>query len=113
MSTTRTRLGKIANVTIGNGGYDDAMFGVHFELSFGACGCSDAWASWGPEIKHSPHCNWTDKQRKQSIADAFWRLAETMQQAKVTNAADLKGVPIEVTLEGNSLKSWRILTEVL
>ena len=33
--------------------------------------------------------------------------------AKVRNFYDLVGIPVEVTIEGNALSSWRVLTEVL
>ena len=33
--------------------------------------------------------------------------------AKVTDVTKLKGIPVEVTFDGNMLKEWRVLTEVL
>jgi hypothetical protein len=114
MSTERKELGKIASVRIGSGGYQEAMYGVSFELSFGGCsGCGDFWGGWGPDITVTAHTKWTEADRQAQIQSAFWRLALLMQDAKVTDAAKLKGVPIEVTTENNGLKSWRILKEVL
>lgn len=107
-------LGKIANVSIGTGGYQDAMFGVSFSLSFdGGSSVSDFWGGWGPGIKHTASCKWTDAERLSSITDAFWKLANLMRDAKVIDAAKLAGVPIEVEVDGNLLKSWRVLKEVL
>jgi hypothetical protein len=36
-----------------------------------------------------------------------------LKEAKVNSVDMLKGKPVEVTFDGNTLKSWRILTEVL
>ena len=40
-------------------------------------------------------------------------LSKTLKEAKVSDVKDLVGVPVEIEFEGNSLKDWRILTEVL
>lgn len=107
-------LGKIARVYIGEGGYQDSMFGISFSLSFDTgSSIGDFWGAWGPRIECTAHCKWTDADRRSQIADAFWRLAKLMHDAKVQDAAKLAGVPVEVEIEGNILKSWRVLTEVL
>ncbi len=107
-------LGKIASVVIGDGGYQDAMFGVSFQLSFdGSSGVGDFWGAWGTGIDCTERCKWTEAERQQQVAEAFWKLAKLMRDAKVSDAAKLKGVPIEVEIEGMGLKSWRVLTEVL
>ena len=36
-----------------------------------------------------------------------------LNEAKVDDIKNLKGVPVEATFDGTLLKSWRILTEVL
>ena len=38
---------------------------------------------------------------------------DIIQQAGVDSVEKLKGIPVEVTLENNAFKSFRILTEVL
>jgi hypothetical protein len=40
-------------------------------------------------------------------------VSKLLKEAKVDSVDKLKGKPVEVTFEGNTLKSWRILTEVL
>jgi hypothetical protein len=113
MSATK-HLGKIASIRIGGGGYQDVMFGIAFQLSFGGAGVvGDFWGAWGPSIKHDERCQWTEDDRQKQLASAFWRLANVMQQAKVDDVAKLAGVPVEVEIESLSLKSWRVLTEVL
>lgn len=108
-------LGKIASCSIGFGGYQNSQFGISFHLS-GRFEVGDFWGAWGPDIKWSPNCKWTEAERQGQIGDAFWRLAMLMQEAKVDDFKKLAGVPIEITSEGGMggrLKSWRVLTEVL
>ena len=40
-------------------------------------------------------------------------LSKLLNDAKVDSVDKLKGIPVEVTLEDNTLKEWRVLTEVL
>lgn len=113
MNRVEKYLGKIAAITIGLGGYQGVQFGISFSLEGQGQGVGDFWGAWGPEIKCTEHCKWTEADRRKQVADAFIRLAELMVKAKVMDAAKLKGIPVEVTIEGNALHSWRILEEVL
>jgi hypothetical protein len=108
----RKELGKIQSATFGLGGYQDAQIG--FWLSFGG----DSWGvsgsgggAWAMEL--SAHCKWTEADRQHELASAAMKLAKTLEQAKKRQVQDLVGVPVEVTFDGNILKDWRILTEVL
>lgn len=110
----RKELGKIKSIRVGMGGYQDAMFGVTFDLGGDGWGVSDFWGFWSPSrMKHSEHCKWTEASRLQALTDAFVRLDSLMKSAKVNDSMKLAGIPIEVSFEGTTLKSWRILTEVL
>jgi hypothetical protein len=40
-------------------------------------------------------------------------LSKLLKEAKVSSVYKLKGIPVEVTFDGNMLKEWRILKEVL
>jgi hypothetical protein len=42
-----------------------------------------------------------------------WKLKEVLEAAHKQDVSELKGVPIECTFEGNLLKDWRVLTEVI
>lgn len=64
-------------------------------------------------MKRSEHAQWTEEDRKEQIADAFYWLDQLMTDAKVTDANKLVGKPIEATFDGLQMKSWRLLTEVL
>lgn len=108
-------LGKISHVNVGFGGYQGSQFGISFTLE-GEYGVGDFWGGWGPDITWSKNCQWTEADRQTDISKAFWRLALLMQEAKVDDANKLVGIPVEITSNGRmggTLKSWRILTEVL
>ncbi len=40
-------------------------------------------------------------------------ISDLLDKAKVSDIYQLKGIPVEAEFEKNSLKNWRILTEVL
>ena len=101
---TEQKLGHIASIEFGLGGYGDGEIGLTVNLS-GPDG--DSWGVYATKmawdanrVKHSEYCKWTEADR-----DA--------QYAKVDNVSELKGKPIMATFESMSLVSWRILTEVL
>lgn len=108
------RLGKIQAIHVGMGGYQDAMFGVSFTLGGEGWGVNDWWGFWSPSrMKRSEHCKWTEQERLDALTETFVRLDAVMNEAKVTEAHKLKGIPVEITFDGNTLSSWRVLTEVL
>lgn len=103
-------LGKIESVSVGFGGYDDAMFGASFTLSFDGYVSQDFKGTWAT---HSESCKWTLEDQRETFGEVMYFLRDLCQQAKVKNVHDLKGKPIEVCLKGGATKSWRILTEVI
>lgn len=107
------QFGKIRNVNLGSGGYQDAMFGVSFDLGGESWGVGDFWGFWGSEIKSGENSKWTESQRETQRNTVLVRLEKLMQDAKVTNMSKLKGIPVEVSFDKNCLKEWRILKEVL
>jgi len=108
------KLGKIEAVKFGVGGYQDAMLGIHVTLGNGSWGVGDSRANWDAEqIKWSEHSKWTEEDRDVWYAEIMRYVSKLLQDAKVDSVDKLKGKPVEVTLDGNLLKEWRILTEVL
>lgn len=104
-------LGKIDHVRFGFGGYQDAMIGVTFSFSMNGSGIGDFWGDWS--IKRSEGSQWSEEDRINRLGKTVMRINELLKQAKVDDIMKLQGIPVEVTLHGNSLKSWRILEEVL
>ena len=108
------KLGKIEAVKFGVGGYQDAMLGIHVTLGNGSWGVGDTRANWDAEqIKWSEHSKWSEKDRDVWYAEIMRYVSKLLKDAKVDSVDKLKGKPVEVTLDGNLLKEWRILTEVL
>lgn len=108
-------IGKIQSVKFGDGGYQDAMFGITIGLGSdkNAWGCGDFRGIWGFHIKPDKRSKWTDKDRDQQAADTMRFIADLLTKAKKDDIYKLVGVPVEVEMESNTLKSWRILEEVL
>ena len=114
MTDERKELGKIQKVWVGMGGYQDAMFGVGFTLGGQGWGVSDWWGFWSPSrMKRSEYAKWSEQERLCALTDTFVRLDALMKEAKVDDACKLAGIPIEIIFDGNTLTSWRILSEVL
>lgn len=108
----RKELGKISSVSFGHGGYQDAMIGISFSFAGNSgWGVSDFWGVWS--IERSKHAKWTEKDRINDAGKMVMKINDLLSQAKVSDVARLDGIPVEVTFEGNTLKEWRILTEVL
>lgn len=108
---TEKKLGRISNIRLGEGGYDDAMFGVSVTLSFGdSTGCGDFKGGWSA---YSKHAKYSEQAWEESHAEAYRWLRQLMADAKVRDFTKLNGIPVEATFDGMTLKSWRVLTEVL
>jgi hypothetical protein len=107
-------LGKIEKVYFGYGGYQDMQFGLTFVLNFNGKGCVDFIdGGWSEDVKVDKYTKWTEKDRQIQRADMVKKVNKLLKDAKVTSIDQLKGKPIEIINEGLTLKSWRILTEVL
>ena len=107
-------LGKIESINLGMGGYQNAMFGLSVQLVYGGCmGCGDFKGTWGLEIKPDKNSKWTEFDRGIKFDETMRFINDLLIKAKKQNLQEMKGVPVEVTIEGGSLKSWRILEEVL
>ena len=110
----RKEYGKIQSVSFGHGGYQDAMIGIHFTLSGDGWGVGDTKSIWDPYIiKRTERHKWTEKDRDRSFAEIVRYISALLRDAKVDSVEKLKGIPVEVLFEGNTLKEWRIFTEVL
>ena len=107
------KLGKIESVRFGMGGYQDAMFGLSLSFEFSGSGVCDFFGTWGPTIDCSEHCQWTEDDRDKDHAKTMRRIADLLVEAKVDDVSKLKGKPVEAEFNGNTLKSWRLLTEVI
>lgn len=90
------------------------MLGFSFELGSDkdSWGVNDFWGDW--ESDPSERAKWTKEDRDSHLGKTCLRVSKIMRDAKVESLASLQGAPIEATFDGlNTLKSWRILTEVI
>ena len=113
--TQTTEIGKIENIRFGMGGYQDAQLGLTVTLgSKKSCwGVQDFKGFWNYEVTASEHSKWTEVDRDLEWVNLMKFVGELLSKAKKTSVEDLRGVPVEATFEGMTLKSWRILEEVL
>lgn len=108
------RLGKITSVRFGHGGYQDAMLGLSVSLGDGSWGVGDFKGTWDAEsIKRSEYTKWTEEDRSTGYDETMRFVSKLLKEAKVDTIDKLKDIPVEVTFDGNLLKEWRILTEVI
>lgn len=108
-------LGKINSVGFGIGGYDGRMFGLSVDLRFdGASGVCDFKGTWCPGIIDvTDNTKWTEEDRSRQLDELARFVAKLLVESKRDDVSRLAGVPVEVEMEGQMLKSWRVLTEVI
>jgi len=107
------KLGKIKDISFGYGGYQDAMFGLSITLSGVGWGVGDFKGVWSLDITVSEYTEWTEEDRDKDFARVCRFTNRLLQEAKKRTIDELKNIPVEVTFDGNTLKSWRILTEII
>lgn len=108
------RLGKIKNIKFGYVGYQDMMFGLSIEFSAPGIGVNTHIAhAWSIDMEVDEHSKWNESDRDKGFAKTMREINQIMKDANVTDINQLKNIPVEITFEGNTLKSWRVLKEVL
>ena len=109
-----TRIGKIESVTFGIGGPQDACLGLHLTFSGKGWCAGTALAAWDYTlIKRSERTKWTEESRNEEFINILKRVSDTLAKAKVSSVEKLKGIPVELTFEDNTLREWRVLDELL
>jgi hypothetical protein len=107
-------LGKIESVYFGYGGYQNAQMGLTVTLMFDGKGYSDFISGgWYEKICVDKYTKWTEEDRSNQRVEMVKKIDKLLSDAKVQTIDQLKDKPIEVTTDNFSVKSWRILTEVL
>jgi len=107
-------LGKISSVQFGLGGYQEAMIGLHLCFEFDGSGICTSHSGWDYiTIEHTKRCKWTEESRGLNYAEIMRKVSKLLNEAGVRHISELKGIPVEVKLDGNNFYSFRILKEVL
>jgi hypothetical protein len=105
------RIGNIESVRFGTGGYQDCQLGLGLTFLAGGYGVGTFIGDWN--LKRSDTAKWTEQDRREGFADLMWKISDLLRAANVDDVYKLKGVPVELTFDGNMLKDWRILAEVV
>ena len=64
-------------------------------------------------VNISPECKWKEMNREATILKSIEEVNRILKDAKVNYVSELLNKPVEVTMECNTFKDFRILTEVL
>lgn len=102
-------LGRIERASFGYGGYQDTMFGLTVILASNGSVLRDFWGIFPPP----PDALNRNDALMFFGTECCVRLSSVLSKAKTMSVDKLSGTPIEITLDGNALKSWRVLEEVL
>ena len=107
-------LGKLESVKFGIGGYQDAMIGLHVTIDMKGSGVTYTKSAWDcNKVTWDEYCKWTEEDRSKQYDEIMRYLSDLLHKAKVNTVDQLRGIPVEATFEGMTLKEWRILDEVL
>jgi hypothetical protein len=87
------------------------MIGLWLTLGGESWGVTAGDGAWATE--RNERTQWTEEARLAEAGAAAMKLARLLWQAHKERVQDLVGLPVEVTFDGNKLKDWRLLTEVL
>lgn len=94
-----------------------AEFGLHKDYPFYGlilefkCTCGIVGCDYTVNI--SKECRWEESERQEAITRNAEFVSKILKDAKCNYVSELNNKPVEVTVEGNTFKSFRILTEVL
>ena len=104
-------LGKITRAEFGTDKDHPFMIGLQLSFSFHVSGVSDGGKY---TLNIDKKCRaWEQNERSQAVTEMIENIYDLLNTAKVNYVSQLVGKPVEVTLEDNLFKGFRILREVL
>ena len=107
----RKELGKIKSAEFGMVRDRPFLFGLQLTFSMGGSGVGDGGVY---TVNLSPECKWERMyDRVITVTKIIDDTNKILSDAKVNYVSQLTNKPVEVTLDGNCFKEFRILTEVL
>ncbi|MGH1313721.1 hypothetical protein ACQVWH_12360 [Bacillus toyonensis] len=105
-------LGKIVKAEFGTNRDRPFLMGLQFEFRFD--GNSGVNCGGRHLVNVSEHCKWDSQEQKNTAYQKVLKDLQTiLDEAKVNTVSELAGKPIEITIENQMYKEFRILTEVL
>lgn len=108
---TEKILGKITTAEFGMVRDYPFLFGLQLYFSLGdgtSIGCGSRYT-----VNISKECRWEESERREAITKKIEELNKILRDAKVNHVSQLVNKPVEVEIEKNTFKDFRILTEVL
>lgn len=107
---TTKELGKITFAEFGT--VRDYPFLIGLQLGFRMDG-SAVMDGGKYTVNISPECKWKKMNREATIIKSIEKVNRILEDAKANYVSELLNKPVEVTMEDNTFKDFRILTEVL
>lgn len=103
-------LGKITSAEFGTISDYPFLFGLqlNFSMEYGSIGDGGKYT-----FNISKECKWEKHERSEFIVTTIENIADILEKAKVNYVSQLVGKPVEITIDRNCFKDFRILTEVL
>ena len=104
-------LGKITSAEFGTIRDYPFLIGLQlgFKLADGCCiACGGKYT-----VNINKECKWEKSERQEVVTSKIEDIDKVLKDAKVNYVSQLVGKPVEVTIESNTFKDFRILTEVL
>ena len=106
----RKFLGKITSAEFGSHRDYPFMFGILLTFAFEGSVC-DCGAKYAVNIHKD--CKWTVEQRAEACMESIDKIHEILEAANCLYLSELVNKPVEITLDGDLFKDFRILTEVI
>lgn len=107
---TTKELGKITFAEFGTIRDYPFLIGLQLGFRMGGSGVMDGGKY---TVNISPECKWENLNREATITKSIEEVNRILENAKVNYVSELLNKPVEVTMENNTFKDFRILTEVL
>ena len=104
-------LGKITKAEYGMVRDYPFLFGLQLRFQLGdgtSVGCGGKYTE-----NIGKACKWEESERKDAIVKTVEEVNKILKDAKVNYVSELVNKPVEVEIEKNTFKDFRILTEVL
>ena len=108
---TEKVLGKIDFAEYGT--FEDRPFLMGLQLGFSMNGCG-VMSGGKYTVNMSKQCKWYSQEEREHIITLYAdKVYELLNEARVNYVSQLINIPVEITIEDNTFKDFRILTEVL
>lgn len=91
----------------------DYPFLIGLQLGFKLGDGSGVMDGGSNTVNIDKECRWEEYERKDAVTVSVEKVYKILKDAKVNYVSELVNKPVEVTIEGNCFKDFRILTEVL